>query len=146
MSSSIWITGVICLVVGAIIGVVIGRLMTSRKPQANAGGNASQRDNEERALKHEVDEHLSRLTDIAEALQKQSIALSAELAEKSDTFTSDPLTKRRLALLAGTRTQEDIEEEEAAGMTAPRDYAEGKGTLAEGFGLNKDQPADRPKY
>ncbi|MGJ8517194.1 ZapG family protein [Carnimonas bestiolae] len=150
MSNSVWISSVICLVVGAVIGLIIGRLMTSR-PKADDSANSEQR-SQQQQLRQDIDDHFQQLTHIADQLSQQSKTLNTALAEQADRLSQNDSVKRRLAVLSGARSAEEVAEEEAATHGVPRDYADAKGTLSEGFGIRRpqdeygEQDKEPPRY
>ncbi|WP_025731993.1 YhcB family protein [Carnimonas nigrificans] len=137
MSNSVWISGVICLVVGAVIGIIIGRLMSSRRSAGDS--TSSEQRNQQQQLRQDIDDHFQQLTHIADQLSQQSKTLNGTLAEQANRLSQNDSVKRRLAVLSGARSAEEVAEEEAATLGVPRDYADAKGTLSEGFGIRHPQ-------
>ncbi|MGJ8524889.1 hypothetical protein LMG33818_000597 [Halomonadaceae bacterium LMG 33818] len=153
MSNSIWITGLICLIIGLIIGVIVGRLKPAKNSAGKANNTAGQH-TELSQLHEQVENHFAQITRIASELQSCTTSLNRTLEEDAGHLIKDESIKRRLSVLAGSRSAEEVADEEAASLSAPRDYAEEKGTLTEGFGIHKStetpesEPvkADRPRY
>jgi|GEM_PF-5513560 len=153
MSNSIWITGLICLIIGLIIGVIVGRLKAAKNSTGKTGKPTGDH-TELNQLQEQVENHFAQITRIASELQSCTTSLSRTLEEDAGHLIKDASIKRRLSVLAGSRSEEDVADEEAASLSAPRDYAEEKGTLTEGFGIQKSADAsenvhvkaERPRY
>lgn len=85
-----------------------------------------------------LNDHFARAADLVTGIQRQSHELEQQLAQGAEQLCDDLQIKRRLS------GQDDEETPGDSDAPAPRDYADdGRGTLAEDFGLrHRDPPAE----
>lgn len=143
MSDNIWVLGTVCLLVGVVIGAIGYRFFAGGASGRSAERRLAERDAEIRQLRTSLNAHFARMSELADGLQRQTRELTSELAGEAERLADDGGVKRRLGLLSGRRSLEEVEEEEAASLAVPRDYADAKGTLAEDYGIKRtDEEAE----
>lgn len=132
-----WILAIVSALAGIGIGALGYHLLN-----ANVARNQKTRQRlaetelELSQVKDGLNDHFARAADLITGLQRQSQELEKQLALAAERLCDNAPLKQHL----GDKEPNHADE---ASLSAPRDYADGnRGTLAEDFGLRRDEAAD----
>ncbi|WP_110668277.1 YhcB family protein [Salinicola halophilus] len=140
-----WILAIACFLAGIGIGALCYHLLNANVARnQKVRQRLAQTELELNQVKDALNDHFSKVADLAGSIQRQSQELEHHLAHGADKLVDDLKLKRRLH---GGET----EDEEVDAPQVPRDYADGaKGTLSEDFGVRRrneeSETASPPRY
>jgi uncharacterized membrane-anchored protein YhcB (DUF1043 family) len=147
----IWLTGIICLALGIVLGVMFSR---------RAGGNSSRIKELESQIiaieerheqyKGDVSEHFDVTSELVQQMTQSYRDVYQHLAMGAQDLCTTEVANKMLPVGSDAVFEAAAPREEAIGFTPPKDYAakanpEQKGALSEEFGLEKSRPAEQPQ-
>jgi uncharacterized membrane-anchored protein YhcB (DUF1043 family) len=154
----IWLTGIACLLIGVVIGVVFSSRLNS------SASRVIELENQIRDLKDNhvtyrdnVSDHFSLTADLVQHMTESYREVYQHLASGAQDLCSNEVASKLLPAGSDAVFYSNEDPETAGGLNPPKDYAvkqdpSQKGALSEEFGINKsishneEEPPNTPKH
>ena len=153
----IWLTGIVCLLVGVVTGVVFSNRLNSSASRVQELENQI-RDIKDNHLvyRDNVSDHFSMTADLVQHMTESYREVYQHLASGAQDLCSNEVASKLLPAGSDAVFESNDDSNAAGGLNPPKDYAakqdpSQKGALSEEFGINKsishnEEAPNTPKH